>query len=66
MVTSTSHRHPTASLAVQAAHWDDPAARESLVDALVRDAQAALAVLHGHELAGPVAEAHLGVDPDDE
>ena len=37
--------------------WDDPAAREALVDALVRDCQAALAVLTGHELAGPVAEA---------
>ena len=37
--------------------WDDPAAREALVDALVRDAHAALAALHGHELAGPVAEA---------
>src|SRR5512135_3787325 len=37
--------------------WDDPAAREALVDALVRDCQAALGVLHGHELTGPVAEA---------
>jgi Transposase DDE domain/Transposase domain (DUF772) len=37
--------------------WDDPAAREALVDALVGDVQAALAVLHGQELAGPVAEA---------
>jgi hypothetical protein len=37
--------------------WDDPAAREALVDALVRDAHAALAVLHGHRLTGPVAEA---------
>ena len=37
--------------------WDDPAAREALVDALVRDAHAALAALHGHELTGPVAEA---------
>ena len=37
--------------------WDDPAAREALVDALVRDCQAALAVLTGHELPGPVAEA---------
>ena len=36
--------------------WDDPAAREALVDALVRDAHAALAALHGHELTGPVAE----------
>jgi hypothetical protein len=37
--------------------WDDPAAREALVDALVRDAQAALAALDGHELDGPLAEA---------
>ena len=37
--------------------WDDPAAREALVDALVRDAHAALAVLDGHELAGKAAEA---------
>ena len=37
--------------------WDDPAAREALVDALVRDCQAALAVLTGHGLPGPVAEA---------
>jgi hypothetical protein len=37
--------------------WDDPAAREALVDALVRDCHAALAMLHGHELAGAVAEA---------
>ena len=37
--------------------WDDPTAREALVDALVRDAQAALAVLDGHELAGALAEA---------
>src|SRR5512140_3715821 len=37
--------------------WDDPAAREALVDALVRDCHAALAVLHGHALSGPLAEA---------
>jgi hypothetical protein len=37
--------------------WDDPAAREALVDALVRDCQAALAVLHGRELSEMVAEA---------
>jgi hypothetical protein len=30
--------------------WDDPAAREELVDALVKDARAALAVLDGAEL----------------
>jgi hypothetical protein len=32
--------------------WDDPAAREALVDELVRDALAALEVLHGVELSG--------------
>ena len=37
--------------------WDDPAAREALVDALVRDAQAALDALDGHDLDGPLAEA---------
>ena len=37
--------------------WDDPAAREALVDALVRDCQAALAVLDGQELTGPLVEA---------
>jgi Transposase DDE domain/Transposase domain (DUF772) len=37
--------------------WDDPKARDALVDALVKDAQAALAVLDGHELAGPLGEA---------
>ncbi|MBN2873045.1 MAG: transposase [Halothiobacillaceae bacterium] len=37
--------------------WDDPTAREALVDALVKDAQAALAALDGHELDGPLAEA---------
>lgn len=36
--------------------WDDPAAREALVDALVRDAHAALGVLHGLELSGALAE----------
>ena len=30
--------------------WDDPAAREALVDALVHDASAALAALDGDEL----------------
>jgi IS5 family transposase len=34
--------------------WDDPASRDALVDALVRDAQAALLVLDGATL-GPVA-----------
>ena len=37
--------------------WDDSEAREVLVDALVRDALAALAVLDGQELVGPVREA---------
>jgi hypothetical protein len=37
--------------------WDDKAAREALVDALIRDAHAALGVLHGVELRGPVGEA---------
>ena len=37
--------------------WDDPEAREALVDALVRDALAGLAALEGRELLGPVREA---------
>jgi transposase len=37
--------------------WDDKAARDALVDALVRDANAALTVLHGRELTGPLSEA---------
>ena len=37
--------------------WDDPKAREALIDALVRDAQAALDVLDGHEVDGALAEA---------
>jgi len=37
--------------------WDDKEARDELVDALVRDANTALAVLHGRELAGPLSEA---------
>lgn len=49
-----------ASLGKPPCDWDDSAAREALVDALVRDVQAALAVLHGQELTGPLAEAaHL-------
>ncbi len=40
-----------------ACDWDDPAAREALVDALVRDCQAALRVLDGQQLSGAVAEA---------
>jgi hypothetical protein len=46
-----------ASLGKPPCDWDDPAAREALVDALVRDAHTALAVLHGLELIGPLAEA---------
>lgn len=37
--------------------WDDAEAREQLVDALVRDALAALAVIDGHELHGPARDA---------
>ena len=37
--------------------WDDPKAREALVDALVRDAQAALAVLDDHQLPAALAQA---------
>lgn len=37
--------------------WDDEAARETLVDALARDAYAALALLDGMELSATVAEA---------
>jgi hypothetical protein len=37
--------------------WDDKAAREALVDALVRDAQAALAAADGHQVSGPVGAA---------
>jgi hypothetical protein len=36
--------------------WDDPTAREALVDALVRDAHAALAALDGHQLDGSLAD----------
>lgn len=37
--------------------WDDPAARQALVDALVRDALAALAVVDGQRLSGKAREA---------
>ncbi len=37
--------------------WDDPTAREVLVDALVRDCGAALAVLDGEALEGPAGDA---------
>jgi len=46
-----------ASLGKPPCDWDDPKAREALVDGLVRDAQAVLAGLDGHELGGPLAEA---------
>src|SRR5512143_3314117 len=36
--------------------WDDPAAREALVDALVRDAQAVLAALDGRHVDAPLVE----------
>jgi hypothetical protein len=36
--------------------WDDPAAREQLVDELVKDALAALAALDGQPLPGPAAD----------
>lgn len=37
--------------------WDDPAAREALIDALVRDVKAAVEVLDGENLDAAVAEA---------
>ena len=37
--------------------WDDDAAREALVDALVKDCLAALAALDGEALEGPIAQA---------
>jgi len=37
--------------------WDDPAAREALIEALARDGLAAVALLEGRDLPGPVAEA---------
>ena len=37
--------------------WDDPAARDALVDVLVRDARAALDAFDGARLAGALAEA---------
>lgn len=46
-----------ASLGKPPCDWDDPKAREALVDALVRDALAALAVLDGHTLEESLAEA---------
>lgn len=46
-----------ASLGKPPCDWDDPKAREALVDALVHDAQAALGVVDGRALDGPLAEA---------
>ena len=46
-----------ATLGKPPCNWDDPKAREALVDALVRDARAALGALDGHQLDGPAAEA---------
>jgi hypothetical protein len=46
-----------ASLGKPPCDWDDPKARESLVDALVKDARAALEALDGRELDGPLAQA---------
>jgi len=37
--------------------WDDPAAREQLVDSRAKDAYAMLTALHGQKLAEPVAQA---------
>ena len=37
--------------------WEDPAAREALVDELVNDALAALSALDGEQLEGPAADA---------
>jgi Transposase DDE domain/Transposase domain (DUF772) len=46
-----------ATVGKPACDWDDQAAREGLVDALVGDVNAALLVLHGRELAGVLGEA---------
>ena len=46
-----------ASIGKPSCDWDDAAARDALVDALVVDAHAALAVLHGEVLAPAAAEA---------
>ena len=46
-----------ASAGKPACDWDDPAAREALVDELVHDALAALAVLDGLELTGAARDA---------
>ena len=46
-----------ASLGKPPCDWDDPAAREALVDGLVRDALAALGALEGHTFEGALAQA---------
>jgi len=46
-----------ASIGKPPCDWDDRAAREALVDALVRDANAALGALDGAEIDGALAEA---------
>jgi hypothetical protein len=55
--TALSRNDEYATLGKPPCDWDDPKACEALVDALVRDAQAALATLDGHEVHGPLAEA---------
>lgn len=52
-----SRQDDYATLGKPPCDWDDPAAREALVDALVTDALAALAVVDGLPLAGRAAEA---------
>jgi hypothetical protein len=46
-----------ASTAKPAIDWDDPTAREELIDTRARDGYACLALLDGRELAEPVAQA---------
>ncbi|WP_373205547.1 transposase, partial [Mycobacterium marinum] len=46
-----------ASLGKPPCDWDDPKAREALVDALVRDARAGLDAVDGRELEGALGEA---------
>ena len=46
-----------ASLGKPPCDWDDPTAREALVDALVRDAKAALEACDGRQLDGALGEA---------
>ncbi len=46
-----------ASSAKPVIDWDDPSAREELVDTRAKDAHAMLAILHGCQLAQPVAQA---------